>query len=136
MNLKISATDIAIIRHECKKIAKCHSRSNRFQILIGERYNIDGFYPDINSINVWSISNDPTDDWEDTDLYDTIDFDTLKKPLAMTDDGRAIVDFYIYEWDGTFKCWGELACNAQAEFDMDGLKAMHADGDKNKWTRT
>lgn len=133
--LKISAADLKTIKKECKKIAKRWSGSSKFRIEIGERYNSDGYFPNETSINIWAISNDYTGDWDDTDLNTTLDFDELKKPLVMTEDGRAIVDFYIYEWDNSFKEWGDLVTNAQAEFDMDGLKAMHCDIDKNLWVR-
>lgn len=132
--IKITAADLKTIKEQCKAIAKKHSRASRFQIEIGERYNIDTAF-DRTSINVLSISNDPTGEWNDTDLNTTVDFSTLRKPLEMTEDGRAIVDFYIYEWDSSFREWGDLVTNAQAEFDMSGLKAMHCDMDKNVWTR-
>lgn len=43
--------------------------------------------------NVALVSDDP--DWSDTDLNDYGSWSEFRKGVALTDDGRAIVDFYI-----------------------------------------
>jgi hypothetical protein len=46
-------------------------------------------------MNIAKITNDP--DWNDTDLYDNAyTWRDFTKGVEMTDDGRAIVDFYVY----------------------------------------
>ncbi len=59
---------------------------------------------------------DPDPDFGDTDLHDRHPFAGVKS-IQTTDDGRALVDFYIFEreWDD----YGELLGNAQAHVALD-----------------
>ena len=68
-----------------------YSKSRIF-IEAGLRINTDK--PKAENINVALISDDP--DWNDTDLADFVDFATVRKGVTLTDNGTAIVDFYIY----------------------------------------
>lgn len=131
--MRLTPADIRTIRAEVVKIGMRHSRSRRFKIEIGERFNTEA---DLGtSINVLAVSRDPSGEWDDTDLYTTQDWGLIRKDIPMTADGRAILDFYIYEWDGDFRCWGDLVSNAQAELDSKGLMAIHEDINKNRWVR-
>lgn len=129
--IKLSNDEIKIIRKEVEKIAKKWSRMKRFVIEIGVRHNVDeelGYEK-----NVLLISKDITGEWGDTDLFDMESWDQIRKPIKLTEDGRGIYDFYVYEMDRGER--GDLVTNAQAEFDAKGLMAIHADADKNCWIR-
>jgi hypothetical protein len=129
--MRLTPADIKTLRAQVERVAKRHSRSRRFKIEIGERHNVEQDRG--TSINILAVTDHP--DWDDTDLYMTREWDLIRKDIPMTDDGRAILDFYIYEWDGTFRCWGDLVSNAQAELDSKGLLAIHEDTHENLWRR-
>jgi hypothetical protein len=78
------------------------------------------------------LTDDP--DWAGTDLHDFGDWeDAFKRGFPLTEDARAMLDFYVYQrlpGDGR-----ELVCNVQAEFDGAGLLALHADNEMNHWRR-
>lgn len=124
--MRLTPADIRTIRAEVEKIARRYSRSRRFKIEIGERHNVEQDRG--TSINILAVTDDP--DWDDTDLYTTRDWAEIRKAIPVTEDGRAILDFYIYEFDG-----GDLVCNAQAEIDAGGLLAIHEDVCNNLWRR-
>lgn len=65
---------------------------------ISRRVNVDA--PDYNpEINILLISNHP--DWEDTDLWDSYDnLFTWLTDVEMTDDGRGLFDFWVYDLGG------------------------------------
>lgn len=61
------------------------------------------------SMNVYNI--DDTEDWSESDLHDKHAFSSVKA-IPLDEQGRALVDFYIYEKEpGGF---GELLTNVQA----------------------
>lgn len=72
-----------------------------------ERKDLDGIY----SVNIARLTDDPN--WEDTDLVQTLPWKHFKaEGVELTKDGRAEVDFYIYEKTfGDFH--GGLLGNAQ-----------------------
>ena len=75
-------------------------RLSRVLLEPGIRYNTDN--PERNNaarniekgaFNIALISDDP--EWNDTDLADNGDWKYFRRGVALTEDGRAIVDFYI-----------------------------------------
>lgn len=128
-NYRPTRDEIATIRTFAGRTAQ----RSRFKIEIGSRVNLnDGKIPA--SINIHAITHDASGNWNDTDLHDMHDWSTIRK-IPMTNDARALVDCYVYEWSWTDGCWGDLVCNVQAEFDQAGLMAIHADSTKNVWRR-
>jgi hypothetical protein len=79
-------------------------------IEIGERYNTTTGGPYKSSTNVMLV--DSTPDWEESDLHDTHPWGDLKHGIELTLDGRAQVDFYVYE--KLFNDHGDLLTNVQA----------------------
>ena len=67
------------------------------------------------SFNVLLI--DQTPDWDESDLHDTHGWtDTLTRGIPLTEDGRAVTDYYVYE-----KVWndhGDLLTNVQTHVAM------------------
>lgn len=49
-------------------------------------------------INIARVTRSTDGTWEDTDLDDRVEWRTFKKGVPLTDDGRAIVDFYIHRY--------------------------------------
>ncbi|AXH59610.1 hypothetical protein [Pseudomonas amygdali] len=59
----------------------------------GARYNTS--HPDTPvSFNIAQVSSLP--DWSDTDLYDRADWKTFRKGVELSQQGTAIIDFYIH----------------------------------------
>lgn len=48
------------------------------------------------SINIARVTKQTDDAWEDTDLFDFMPWPEFRKGVELTEDGRAIVDFYLY----------------------------------------
>lgn len=61
------------------------------------------------SMNIYNI--DDTEDWSESDLHDKHAFGSVKA-IPLDEQGRALVDFYIYE--KAFDDHGELLTNVQA----------------------
>lgn len=121
--MKISAKDHRIIRQCAKDQAKRWVGASKVSsIEVGERFNLD---TEKHSTNIFDISNDP--EWNDTDLWTTHPLTGSINKLMLVD-GKGLFDLYVYTDDG-------LACNIQAEFDEQGLLAVHADIDNNIWKR-
>jgi len=124
---KPSQADIKLIKTYARQVARDLGARGRITMRVGTRYNIDND-PDLErtNMNILLVTNDP--DWDDTDLYDTDEFSWFTRGFETTPDGRALFDFYLYDDEG-------LVCNMQAEFDVEGLVAIHADLEKNIWVR-
>lgn len=125
-NLIPTADDCRRIREFAKDESGRWTGRRSVTLEAGERYNLDDstVAPSINILRV-----DACPDWNNSDLADHVpwaDFRTYG--VELTADGRAMVDFYVYNGEG-------LACNVQAEFDASGLVALHADVEKDRWTR-
>lgn len=60
------------------------------------------------SINILLVDHTP--EWEDSDLFDFVDWSEFKKGIPEAPGGRAMVDFYCYDREG-------LCTNVQARFD-------------------
>ena len=128
--IRLSAEDVRTIRREVEREGKRNSRAGRFVLEIGIRHGDADLGV---SINVLAVSRDPSGEWNDTDLYDKAPWSDVRKPIPLTAEGRAVLDFYVYEWERGEV--GDLVCNAQAEIDSAGLVAIHADSDKDRWRR-
>jgi hypothetical protein len=50
------------------------------------------------SINIALVTKETDGSWGDTDLDDRVEWRTFRKGVPLTDDGRAIVDFYIHRY--------------------------------------
>jgi hypothetical protein len=86
-------------------------RPHQIVIEVGERVN---YATCTTSFNTLLLTDDP--DFDDTDLHDTRRF-TEVKTIPLTADGRAQVDFYIYEREGDDQ--GDLLTNVQAHVASD-----------------
>jgi hypothetical protein len=84
-------------------------KPTRLHMRIGERYSLTRGI-NANSTNVMLI--DDTIDWEDSDLFQTCPWSDLKNGIELTKEGRAQVDFYVYE--RTYDDYGDLLTNVQA----------------------
>jgi hypothetical protein len=49
-------------------------------------------------INIARVTRNTDGSWEDTDLDDRVGWRTFKSGVPLTEDGRAIVDFYIHRY--------------------------------------
>lgn len=85
-------------------------RTSRFSLTLrpGLRYNTERNVSPA-SMNIALISNEP--DWDDTDLFDFSDWATFRKGVPLTEDGRAIVDFYVRDRNE-----GELLSNISLDY--------------------
>lgn len=69
-------------------------------------------------MNIALLTNDP--DWNDTDLADMSDWDTFCEGVVLTNDCRAIVDFYIYTRGND----GQLESNITAEYSAGSIRSI------------
>ena len=84
-------------------------KPTRLHIRIGERYSLKDGAANA-ATNVLLI--DSTPDWEESDLSQTWPWSDLNHGVDLTGDGRAQVDFYVYERG--FDDYGDLLTNVQA----------------------
>jgi len=126
--IRLSQSDIQILRREAEAVARRHSSASRFAIEIAERFNL---VTGVVALNICEISDDP--DWTDTDLNTTHPWSRIRDRHRLVN-GRALFDLFIYERH-TASDIGDLVCNAQAELDGKGLLAIHADSDTDVWRR-
>ena len=98
---KPTAEEVKLIRAAASREAG----TSRIKLEPGIRLNTDAVDDFPQSFNIALVSNDP--DWNDTDLADMTDWKFFRKGVTLTDDGRAIVDFYIYSLGD----YGELESN-------------------------
>ncbi len=124
-----SKEDVKRIRAFAVAEASRWAGYRRVIIRPGIRYNTEGLFSG-QSVNLRLVTTDL--DWDDTDLYDTGDWQIdFVRGFPLDANGTALLDFYVY---GAGE-YGELACNVQAEFDANGLLALHADIEKDHWRR-
>lgn len=91
-------------------------KPGQIAIQLGERYSLTSGK---RSENILLISDDPK--WNDTDLHDNGHAwaDHCKWGIELTEDGRALVDLYIYE--KLFDDHGDLMSNVQCHVEtVDG----------------
>ena len=87
---------------QCKVIKFAAAREvdikvNQIKLCPGVRLNLKDESVE-SSINIARVTRQTNGEWGDTDLEDRIDWTTFKKGVPLTDDGRAIVDFYIHRY--------------------------------------
>lgn len=73
-------------------VAECGYKTIRLEV--GERYNLDDGFAAKESINIALVGRES--DWSDTDLLSPLPWGTFCKGVPLTEDGRAVVDFYCY----------------------------------------
>lgn len=83
-------------------------RPGQLHIEIGIRHNLE--VDRGTSVNVMLVSD--LVDWDDTDLYDRCGWSDLDYGVPLTREGRAVVDFYVYERE--WNDHGDLLTNIQA----------------------
>ena len=107
MKWKPTAADKKTIREFAARSEK--RKPLQLHIEIGERYSLtrESGYADTNVLLV-----DNTPDWEESDLSQTWPWAELKWGIRLTKEGRAVVDFYVYEKE--FGDHGDLMTNVQA----------------------
>lgn len=125
-----TAAECRVIReHALKESRRNGNGARTVHIEPGIRYNTD--HDRGRSMNIALISDDP--DWNDTDLDTTASWSDFRKGFDLSTDGRAIIDFYLYE--PRFGDHGDLCCNLQAYFDAEGLHHIAADIEGTRWER-
>lgn len=68
-----------------------------FRMEAGTRINLHN--SDIEqSLNIALVAQ--TDNWADTDLHDFVSWAGFRAGVPLTEDGRAIIDFYCYSREG------------------------------------
>ena len=94
------------------------------ELRAGIRYNLnDDTKPQ--SVNIMVVSD--TGDWDETDLFDTIELKDLKRVgFELDKDNYAELDFYVYNADG-------LMYNMSANFDQFGIISANCGG--REWER-
>lgn len=81
---------------ECKVIRAAAKRScsGLRRIELGSRVSLtDSEMP--TSLNVARVAQ--TENWEDTDLHDMHGWAEFRKGVELTDDGRAVLDLFIFD---------------------------------------
>lgn len=116
MLYKITQQEADIIR----SVAQKASGHRSVKLEPGSRINVNNHL--IDEVNIALISDDP--DWADTDLFDHVPWAEFRKGLKLTEDGRGIVDIYVYEVGGC----QELLCNITAIFA--GGKLARVEGER------
>jgi hypothetical protein len=76
---------------------ECGIKANQIRLEPGMRLNRQNH--EIQScINIAIVTRLTDGSWEDTDLDDRVGWNTFKSGVPLTEDGRAIVDFYIHRY--------------------------------------
>lgn len=84
---------------ECKKIRDYTKQEVRAlsRMELGTRINTQDTSETVSS-NIAIVAK--TENWQDTDLADLISWADFRKGVELTEDGRAILDFYCYSREG------------------------------------
>lgn len=107
---KPTSAECRAIRAYAQRAAGC----GRVKIEPGERTLLDvPIVDNVTNMNVLLVTKLTDDSWDDTDLFDHRDWKEFQRGVDLTDDGRAIVDFYIYSTG----YHGELETNIQVYFE-------------------
>jgi hypothetical protein len=80
------------------------------------------------NINIARVTRLP-EGWSDTDVTDSNGWDVFADGFYLTDDGRGVVDFYVYETSGD----RELRTNIQVHVE-NGQLAKITEGNRVLWT--
>lgn len=102
---------------ECLQIREAGRKEvgrKRVTLEPGQRVNIKN--QDIEThINIARVTRMTGDEWSDTDLWSPVDWSEFAKGVELSDDGRAIIDFYVRE-PNTRHDIGELLSNIVVYF--------------------
>ena len=98
-------TECRLIRDYAKRTA--HGRVRRIEL--GHWFNCVG-HDNPNSVNLL-IAGTADADWNDTDLNETVSWETFQRGFPLTDRGDAVLDFYVYDADD------DLDTNVQAHWE-------------------
>lgn len=126
---RITQADADAIRNVAIRASGCR----RIALEPGSRVNTSDHGRGYN-VNIRLVSDEP--DWNDTDLHDYISWAEFRKGFDLTDDGRGLVDFYVYSLGHD----GELITNVQAYFEgrrlvrVEGMSASLSGPDTVVWT--
>lgn len=112
---RITADQYRFIKLTCA--AEARQPRQRIDVEVGERYNVERGDHFNYSTNILRISDEPN--FDDTDLHDILAWPSFKKyGLELTDDGRALIDTYVYIYHGPRSFEDrELETNVQFYFD-------------------
>jgi hypothetical protein len=124
MRYRPTPADKRIIRECAARASRAAGCSSDVALKVGERSTLTG--EGKRHINVRLISTDPTG--SDTDLYDTLSWGSFASGFDLTEDGRGLIDFYVYER----KLDRSLATNVQAYIE-NGQLSVVKDGKKVLW---
>lgn len=132
---------------ECRILRACAEKSARARNVImrpGSRYNVKATpeeherHRELQSqpggdFNIRLISTD--EDWNDTDLSDnSTTFAQFRRGVLLTEDGRAVVDFYVYTRLGFGRDYDEeLQTNVQAIVEGGRMVRVEGTGDGVMW---
>jgi hypothetical protein len=92
-----SREDIALIKQAAS--TETGLAAGRLILEPGARFNIDDENVERN-INIALVTKCADDSWDDTDLDSPYDLTEFKRGVTLTDNGAAIVDFYVSNKDG------------------------------------
>jgi hypothetical protein len=111
---------------ECQQIREAARKEvglKRVTVEVGERVNIkvQGVENNINIARVTRLAD--LDDWSDTDLWSPVEWSEFTKGVELSDDGRAIIDFYVRE-PNTKDDIGELLSNIVVYFADGKIQAI------------
>lgn len=79
------------------------------------------------SMNILELTSDPVD-WEGTDLFDYGKWEGFKAGVPLTEDGRAIVDFYVFEMRTQHRRDTELLGNVTVTYEGGRITRIHGYG--------
>lgn len=89
-----SRDDIVLIKHYAS--VETGLAAGRLILEPGSRFNIHEPHTIDANINLMLVSKQSAEDcWDDTDLEAPKTLDTFKSGVTLTDDGRAVIDFYV-----------------------------------------
>jgi hypothetical protein len=128
---KPTRDEVRLVRQHATREALRWGGTRSAHIEVGQRFNLDDLDRP-RSVNLLLVTDHPT--WDDTDLDDILPWSTFTDGFELTEDGRAEIDFYVYQRRGDGQ-GGELCTNVQAVFDRDGLAAIESTMQPILWKR-
>lgn len=110
---------------ECFQIREAARKEvgrKRVTIEVGERVSLTNCDKEHN-INIARVTELTGDSWSDTDLWSPVDWSEFVKGVELSDDGRAIIDFYVRE-PNTKDDIGELLSNIVVYFSNGSIQKI------------
>jgi hypothetical protein len=89
-----SKAECALIKAAAAAESQPKLKATQVDLCPGLRHNVDEDSVS-ESINIALVTKMNDGTWGDTDLADTLDWSNFLSGVPLTEDGRAIVDFYI-----------------------------------------